>query len=234
MNLHVELLERATRALGDIEVVFVGGAALPLLFDAGTEDAARETDDADCIVLVRTRAEHARLEARLRRRGLAQPPHKPGPICRWWAADGLVIDVMPVSASILGFTNRWYEAAYYNAFDHALPSGQVIRIPRAPWFLATKIEAYRSRGAKDPYASRDLEDIIALVASRASLAAEIARQAGPELRAYLRAFFAEFAAAPEHGDWIAGHLPPPRTERHVEEVEHRLTALVALDTVTDP
>ena len=33
-------------------------------------------------------------------------------------------------------------------------------------FLASKLEAYRGRGADDPYLSHDLEDVVAVIAGR--------------------------------------------------------------------
>jgi hypothetical protein len=42
-----------------------------------------------------------------------------------------------------------------------------------PHFIGTKWEAFRGHGVGDFYASRDLEDIVAVVDGRASLLAEI-------------------------------------------------------------
>ena len=44
-----------------------------------------------------------------------------------------------------------------------LTNGQTIFILPLAYFLATKLEAFYNRGAKDPRFSKDLEDIVALL-----------------------------------------------------------------------
>lgn len=224
MNLHHAILDHAAASLGDLDVVFIGGAALPLLYEEDV--AARETNDADCIVLVQSRAELAVLEARLRRRGLRQPLDREGPICRWWTADDQVIDVMPVSAEVLGFSNRWYEGAFHNAMPVVLGSGRVVKVAAAPWLLATKIEAFRSRGASFPYGSKDLEDILTLVRGRPTLAVELRELRDAPLRRYLLDFLGAMLTWPELPDLVDGHMEAPRTERRRQATLRQLGVLV--------
>jgi hypothetical protein len=60
--------------------------------------------------------------------------------------DDLVLDVMPLDEKILGFTNRWYPYAIETAWAVILEEGLEIRVISAPAFLATKWEAFGSRG----------------------------------------------------------------------------------------
>ena len=53
---------------------------------------------------------------------------------------------MPTEASILGFENRWQKEAFPHAAEVTLPSGRSIRAVPPPYLLATKWEAFRSRG----------------------------------------------------------------------------------------
>jgi hypothetical protein len=69
----------------------------------------------------------------------------------------------------LGYTNIWYESALGSAVATTLPSGKVIRVISAPFFLGTKMEAFRGRGRMDYLASHDLEDFIAVVEGRSTL-----------------------------------------------------------------
>ena len=48
-----------------------------------------------------------------------------------------------------------------------------LRVVTAPYFIGTKLEAFRGRGRGDFYASRDLENIVAVIDGRASLLDEI-------------------------------------------------------------
>lgn len=67
---------------------------------------------------------------------------------------------MPLDEKILGFSNRWYRAAMDAAVTRELPGGLSVRVVTAPYFLATKIEAFHGRGTGDFAVSHDLEDLI--------------------------------------------------------------------------
>ncbi len=62
-----------------------------------------------------------------------------------------------------------------------------LRVIRAPYFVATRLEAFRSRsraGGGDWWASRDIEDVVAVLDGRPELLAEVESVAG-ELQAYV-------------------------------------------------
>jgi hypothetical protein len=61
-----------------------------------------------------------------------------------------------------------------------------IRVVTAPYFLATKIEAFKGRGRGDFLASHDLEDLIYVIDGRSTIVEEV-QTATPLLREYLRA-----------------------------------------------
>lgn len=127
-------------------------------------------------------------------------------ICRWRHTDtSLILDAMPKDPSILGFENRWQAPAATEAITQVLPSGVSIRAAAPAHLVATKIEAFLSRGEEDFLASRDLEDIITLIDGREELVAET-RQANPELRSYLTAEIRKLLANPRFNDGIAAAL----------------------------
>ena len=59
-----------------------------------------------------------------------------------------MLDVMSSKKGALGFSNRWYEGAIQAATQASLPSGKVIRLITAPFFLGTKMEAFYETAAK--------------------------------------------------------------------------------------
>src|SRR5260221_10778552 len=69
--------------------------------------AVRPTLDVDAIVAIASYAEFTLLENRLRELGFRESRAEGAPICRWLHGD-LILDLMPTDASILGFSNRWY------------------------------------------------------------------------------------------------------------------------------
>ncbi len=91
---------------------------------------------------------------------------------------------MAIEEAALGFTNRWYASAIKYASPLTLPSGLTIRVITAPFFLGTKMEAFRTRGNMDFPARQAGEDFVRVIEGRDCLLKEL-RIAPPELRAYL-------------------------------------------------
>lgn len=185
-SLNVTMLEDAAAGLGPLlkEVVFVGGATVELwVTDEGAPEV-RPTEDVDVIVEIVSRAAYYRFEERLREVGF-QNHDEDGVICRFIQTEtGLILDVMPTDASILGFENRWQNEAFPAAVPYELPSGATISAVPPEFLVATKLEAFGSRGKGDLYGSRDFEDVVVLVDGREELVGELAA-APEELRAYV-------------------------------------------------
>ena len=113
---------------------------------------------------------------------------------------------MPTKTKVLGFGNEWYKAAFDTAIQTTLPSGTKIRLIQAPYFLATKLAAFYSRGAGDYILSHDFEDIVALIDGREELVDEIA-STDATLRAHLAESIAIFLADSDFHAALPGHLP---------------------------
>jgi hypothetical protein len=76
---------------------------------------------------------------------------------------------MPTDTSILGFENRWQAEAVPFAVSCELPSGRSIAAVPPPFLLATKLEAFASRGNADYVGSRDMADVVSLSTDGPSL-----------------------------------------------------------------
>jgi hypothetical protein len=204
----VELLELAAECLGPLcdEVAFLGGASLAIWTDDPAAPEPRATLDVDVIVVVNTRIGYYQLGDRLRERGFHED-QEGGVICRWRNGQGLILDVMPTDSAILGFTNSWYAPAIDHAERVNLPSGLPIRAVTPPYLLATKLEAFSSRGDDDYLASVDFEDIVRLVDGRERLVEEVKRS--PEdLRAFVREEIGRRMADDRFNDGVAAALMP--------------------------
>jgi len=179
---NLPLLEDAVRKLTPFldEIVFVGGVTLGLLI---TDEAAvpiRGTTDVDVIAEIVTYADYIAFSERLRQAHFTEDTDL---TCRWHNGT-LTLDVLALNKDVLGFTNIWYEPALRHAFAVSLPGGQSIRVITAPFFLGTKIEAFRGRGRMDFQASHDLEDFVAVIEGREAILQEIA-ESPRDLRGYL-------------------------------------------------
>jgi predicted nucleotidyltransferase len=185
-------LVRVATALGDFrqEVAFVGGAVVGLLLTDEAAPRIRATNDVDVIVaLAKPTDYHLVLMPTLKKLGFRE--YEGDVICRWKVGD-VIVDVMPNDAAVLGFTNRWYKGAIETADVRDL--GDVsIRLITAPYFIATKLEAFSNRGRRDFAASHDLEDVLAVVNGRSEIAEEIVC-APHDVRAYIDEQFAALLA----------------------------------------
>lgn len=174
MASNLPLLEEAAAKLRHLlpEVVFVGGSTLDLIVTDQGSAPIRSTYDVD-VIIAADYADYSAFCDRLRDIGFDNDTRPGAPLCRFLNGD-LMLDVMSTLKGALGFSNRWYEGAIQTATPASLPSGKVIRLITAPFFLGTKMEAFYDRGENDYYMSHDLEDFIAVVEGREQLLEELA------------------------------------------------------------
>ncbi|WP_423601292.1 nucleotidyl transferase AbiEii/AbiGii toxin family protein [Roseateles sp. MS654] len=202
-------LRQVAQALGELreQVVFVGGAVAGLLVTDPLADPVRATRDVDAVVNT-NRATFHRIEQALADRGFARDVSS-DVICRWvHKSSGVLFDLMPVQPEVLGFSNRWYPYAVESATLTDLGQGIAIRTVSAVAFVATKMEAFASRGGGDFVSSHDLEDVLNIVDGREELSAEMAA-APAELRSAIAAAFAALLANPDFTNVLPGLLAEP-------------------------
>jgi hypothetical protein len=202
---NLPLLTLIAGALGDLreELVFVGGCAAGLLLDDPAAGEIRATQDVDAIVEATTLVELYRVEARLPERGFVRAVDS-DVICRWrHRATGALFDLMPVSPDVLGFANSWYPEAVRTAIRVTLDERISIRLIAAPAFVATKLEAFATRGRNDFLASHDLEDVLNVIEGRPRLVDEM-RAADPGLRAAVQSQFRRLLAEQDFVENLPG------------------------------
>ena len=207
---NLPLLTLIADALGDLreQLVFVGGCAAGLLLDDPAAGEIRATQDVDAIVEATTLTDLYRIEGFLPERGFVRAADSEV-ICRWrHRATGTLFDLMPVEPTVLGFANPWYPEAVRTATREALNDRISIRLIAAPAFLATKLEAFATRGKGDFLASHDLEDVLTVIEGRPGLADELLA-AAPDLRAAVQAHFRQLLAAPYFVENLPGLLGDP-------------------------
>jgi hypothetical protein len=202
------LLSRAVVQLGPLvdRLVFLGGCATALLLSDPAAPEVRPTKDVDAITEVGSLIHYYQLVDDLHGAGFVEDKDPDAPICRW-RAPGVVLDVMPTHERILGFGNPWYHPALTSAQTVVLPTGERIRAVTAPYFLATKLEAFARRGHGDYLASVDLEDIITVIDGRPEIVGEVT---GTDLalRRFLATRFSELLEIRAFLDAVPAHLPP--------------------------
>lgn len=205
---NLEMVRHVAERLGDLRerVVFLGGATTTLLITDAASPDVRATLDVDVIVEIGGGPEYYRLGESLRKIGFTEDSSEGAPLCRW-LIDGIRVDIMPTDEHILGFSNRWYLSALHHAIRTEIGGGVVIRLVTAPFFLATKLEAFFGRGQGDFMASHDLEDIIAVLDGREEITEEV-RSGSEDVRDFLAKSFDDLLQNREFQDALPGHLPP--------------------------
>lgn len=156
VNANLSMIRHVASRLGHLRerVVFLGGAASALLITDDAVPDVRVTVDVDVIVEIASRGDYYRLAESLRAAGFSEDSREGAPVCRW-LVEGIAVDVMPTDAEILGFSNQWYQQALENSVVRQISEDMAIRLVTAPYFLATKIDAFHNRGAEDYIASHD-------------------------------------------------------------------------------
>lgn len=104
-----------------------------------------------------------------------------------------------------------------------------IRVVTAPFFVATKLEAFKGRGGADYTTSRDLEDLMAVLDGRPEIVDEIAR--AHELCSFIAGEFRQMLRVPAFLDALPGHLLPDRvSQERLPILMNRMRSIAQLCT----
>lgn len=218
-----EMIRIVADRLGPLrsQVVFLGGAAIAFLITDTAAPDVRFTEDVDVIVEAGSLKDYYDLSELLKQRGFSEAMEEDAPVCRW-IVDGIKVDFMPTEKGVLGFGNRWYRSALREAFPLNVGEAMTIRMVTAPYFLATKIEAFHGRGDGDFLASHDLEDLISVVDGRCEVVEEV-WSAPRDVKDFLATQFNAFLSTRDFLDALPGHLPPDgSSQKRVTIVMERL------------
>ncbi len=228
-NQNLELLKVAAKLLEPVldELVFVGGCATGLLVSDEAAAEVRPTFDVDAIVEITSYVEYTTFGERLHELGFTEDASEGAPICRWHHGE-IKLDLMPLDEKILGFSNRWYKSAMDSAQECEIERDIRIRVVTAPYFCATKLEAFRGRGKGDYIASHDLEDLITVVDGRSELLNEL-RSTPEDLRSYIADVIGQMMKAQQFIDALPGYLlPDPASQARINQLLVKLTQMSEL------
>ena len=226
-NSNTELLKQVARRLGPLlgEVVFVGGCTTGLFITDKAAGEVRPTFDVDVIAKITSYADYAAFADRLRALGFKEDTSDGAPLCRW-LIDEMKVDVMPIEGKILGFTNRWYRVAMDSAQEVELEPGLRIRTVTAPYFIATKLEAFHGRGRGDFTSSHDMEDLLTVIDGREEIAEEIS--VANDVGAYIAGVLQGLVKDQAFLDALPGHLlPDTASQARAPLLVHRIKQIAS-------
>lgn len=224
----LDMLAAVAKAIGDDlreKLVFVGGCSSALFItDPHTIEDVRMTDDVDLIVNLTGKGKWLDLQDRLSRNGF-KVSAEDGLMCRMRLGE-LKVDFMPDDAELLGFSNRWYARGIETAVTAELTPDLRIRHLTAPYFVATKLEAYLGRGGNDPLGSHDLEDVLLVIDGREELLAEVP-QADDDVRMFIATQLRDLQDHDDFDFFLSGNIRGSSGREEV--VRNRIETLASCD-----
>lgn len=224
---NLRMLEFVARKLGKIndEVVYLGGCSTALFITDTLSLDVRPTKDVDGIVDIISLSKYYDFGEKLKAQGF-QESKDDEVMCRWHYNE-IILDVMPIDEKILKFGNPWYKDAIKTPIAHKLKNDLIIKSVTAPYLLATKIEAFNTRGNKDFLGSHDFEDIITIIAGREEIVNEISI-ANEKLKLHLKDFFDEIVQKDSFRTALPGHISDgPATLERLEVVMGKIKKIIS-------
>lgn len=206
-TINISLVSHVAKGLQELreKMVFVGGAVISLYTDDPAAEEIRPTSDIDMTINLANYADWVQMQERL-----AELQFYPDPqghsICSYKYGD-IAIDIIPAGDSSIGVSNKWYKPGFQFIQQIQLSEGININVLPSPYFLATKLEAFKDRGKSDFYGSHDYEDIIYLLDNRTTIVEEILA-AENNVKEYIKTELTTIKNHPQADEILAIHIHP--------------------------
>jgi hypothetical protein len=114
----------------------------------------------------------------------------------------------------------WFQGSH---FDYN--RDRAIKIFSLPFFIASKLEAFKSRGKSKYLYSSDFEDIVYVLENN-SQALDLLLNASSKVRLYLQNTFSEMLTDPNFEEGLIAHLEPNTASQQFIKIESILKTLV--------
>jgi len=205
------------------KVVFIGGAVISLYTDDPAADEIRPTKDIDMTINLANYTEWVQMQERLADLGF-YPDFEGHSICSY-KYKNIAIDIMPAEDSAIGISNRWYKPGFQYVQEITLDNELAIKILPAPYFLATKFEAFKDRGENYYPGSHDFEDIIYVLDNRTTIVEEI-MDADDEVKNYLKDELRYLVEHKQSHEILSMHIHPLVVEDRFPILMEKISAII--------
>tara|TARA_R110002111_G_scaffold260526_1_gene331937 strand:- start:334 stop:1023 length:690 start_codon:yes stop_codon:yes gene_type:complete len=224
-QVNLKVVAEVARALGDLnaEVVYIGGAIISIYATDKGAELPRVTTDVDVCVQVSNF-----LEMELLREQLAQKkiyPDPKGTHLYRYTYQGILIDFIPFEETPFGPTNTYLKPGFDKAYKTTIDNIEISILP-VVIFLATKWEAFKSRGS-DPRLSHDFEDIIYVLDNNLEFV-DKALKASSEVKIALKKMSSFILEHPNRREIIECHINQITAEeggKYIIEILQRINQL---------
>ena len=205
------------------QVVFVGGAVISLYTDDPAADEIRPTKDIDFTINIVDIGVFHKTIKELETLGFQPDPFGTS-ICSY-SYKKYPVDIIPAEDNAFGSTNRWYKIGFEDLWK-VNAKDQEIYILSAPCFLATKFEAFNSRG-KDYRTSHDIEDIIYIIDNRTTIVDEITK-CDERILEFIKSEFQKIIDKDLLGELLMTHIHPLIIDERIEIVKEKINSIMNL------
>lgn len=201
---NLDVIRTIAKALGELNdrVVYVGGTVVSLYINDPAADDARPTKDIDISLEIASLSKLEKVRDELTRKGFRQSPED-NVICRFRYND-VKVDVMCTKEVGWASSNPWFDPGFKHLEQQKIENTTIHILPLA-YFLASKLSAFRDRGAKEPRTSRDFEDIVYILDNRTDIV-EIIAQSPDDVRDFLKAEFQRILKSDVLQESVVGNL----------------------------
>lgn len=225
-TINIKVIEKVAIALEEINtnVIYVGGAIVSFyITDEGAEQP-RPTKDIDISVQISTYAEMEKLREKLATKGIF-PAIEQNVLYRY-EYDDILIDFIPYETTALGPTNSWLKPGFQYAYEEKAGLKTIKLLP-VSYFLASKFEAFQSRGKNDPYMSHDFEDIIYVLDNNIEVVCEIAKSQSAVIN-FMKEMATYILCHPSRNDIISTHINPYTSKERIPMLIEKLNQIQKL------
>ncbi len=222
-TINLKVVEKVAISLEELnkDVIYVGGAVVSLyVTDEGAEQP-RPTKDIDISVQISTYSQMDELREKLALKNIYPAPTEK--IMYRYSYEDILIDFIPFEETPLGPTNSWLKPGFEKAYPINIGNIEIKILP-VSLFLATKWEAFKSRGS-DPRTSHDFEDIIYIIDNNLEVVKDI-RQANKDVQEFLKEMGNEILNHPSRNEIIECHINPYTAEERREIVINKLNEIL--------
>ena len=205
--INLALVAEVAKGLKELneKMIFIGGAVISLYTDDPAADEIRPTADIDMTINLANYVEWVQMQERLSELEFYPDPQGQS-ICSY-KFQNIAIDIMPAEDSSIGISNTWYKPGFNYLQTIQLEDGIIIKILSSPYFLATKLEAFKDRGKNDFYGSHDFEDIIYILDNRTTIVEEIIA-ADSNVKEYIKTELTTIKNHSQSDEILAMHIHP--------------------------
>ena len=213
----------------DQRFIIVGGAIVGLLVDHPELIDFRPTKDVDILVEIASRIEYSHLEEKLRAIGLRHDISEGAPLCRWIVNESVKLDVLPLDASILGFSSEWLKEAWEHP-EHLTLEERTIETISPVYLIASKLAAFTNRGHQDFWMSHDLEDLITVIDGRENIADEI-RHSKADVREYISGKLRDYLSKADFRQALPAYLDSdPASQERLPSLHRKIERIARMSS----